>query len=304
MNQYHFAEHSCSDNTVTATMVMPVLVESYCFEKKTYPDVHIRNRGLAYHLAFTPEDTDEKKELRNAVEEYNEYLEKLETIPGFLDYFVNHGLCVSREEVAKQWSEEIADIVFSKKSYCFTTELTIMKGYLFDYQYSVKYKVTIDGTDVLLPIGENAEAYPTSINGKNAIWNWVDNGHDICFDLWRLLGERTEQYDEIEETESDEDDAVSYWSFDIYDQIRYDDPEPQLVKIFKKLESLGYIQTYTIKSEKEDPNTLQALLVLALPSRFFLLQSVFGCVPYGHSVVLPQSIQMVQQNLAGLHRKL
>lgn len=248
MCPYQFDDHSCSDNIVIATLAMPVVDESYQFLQKKYPDIYIRNRGLAHHLAFVPEDSDEVKAVREAVDEYNEYLTKLEAIPGFVEYFKEHGFCVSKGEVVKQWSEEIADFVFSKKSYCFDTELRIIHDYLFDSSISVMFQATVENCTVNIPIGKPDTAYPDMINGKKAIWNWVDNGHDFCLKLWMLLGERESQNEESLEDE----DAVHY-DFDAYDQFRHDYVEPQLVNVFKKLESLGYKKSYTIKPEHEDP---------------------------------------------------
>ena len=96
-NYYHFDEHSGSDHILLATLKTPVTVESYHFQAKKYPDVYIPNRGLAISLSFKEEDSEEKKNLRKQIEEYNDYLARLEAIPGFLDFFLNKGLCVSRD---------------------------------------------------------------------------------------------------------------------------------------------------------------------------------------------------------------
>ena len=248
MDQFHFTDLAYSDNAVTAMMATPVAVDTYHFKHKTYPDIYIRNRGLAMHLSFLDDDSDEIKALREAVEEYNEYLTKLEEIPGFVEYFKQHGFCVSREEVTDKWSEGIADYVFSKKAYCFDTELTIIHDYLFDSSISVMYQATIENCPISIPIGKPDTDYPDMINGKKAFWNWVDNGHDFCFNLWMLLGERESQNDES----IDDDDAVHYY-FDAYDQIRDEYIEPQLANVFRHLQNCGYIQTYTIRPITKDP---------------------------------------------------
>lgn len=248
MNLYHFDELSGSDNVVVAKLVSPAAANEYQFKREKFPDIYIPNRGFAISLSLKGNDSEEAQKVQAATEEYNEYLAKIEVIPGFVDYFKQHGFCVSRKAVADKWSEEIADLVFSKKSYCFHTDLTIIHDYLFDCSFSVKYQTIIDNCSVDLPIGEPDTAYPNMINGKKAIWNWVDNGHDFCLYLWMLLGERGSQNEEAEEDE----DAVHY-GFDAYDQFRHDYVEPQLMNIFNKLESLGYIVSYTIKPEKEDP---------------------------------------------------
>ncbi len=92
-----------------------VLDKEYQFKREKYPDIHIPNRALAHHLSFQDDHSEEVESVRNSVEEYNRYLAKLEAIPGFSEFFKQHGFCVSREAVSEKWSEEIADFVFSKK---------------------------------------------------------------------------------------------------------------------------------------------------------------------------------------------
>lgn len=98
-----------------------------------------------------------------------------------------------------------------------------------------------------LYIGKIGNDYPTRAGESPIIWNWTDNGHDFCFDLWELLGSPYQQTGDI----GDEAEGVIY-PFDAYDQFRNEAPEPQLVRIFEKLEKLGYIKTYTIRPECTD----------------------------------------------------
>ena len=65
--------------------------------------------------------------------------------------------------------------------------------------------------------------------------------------MWALI----ENYCENKEEKYNED-SIRY-GFDYYDQIREEDPEIQLVSIFSKLEKQGFIKTFTIKPENEDP---------------------------------------------------
>lgn len=213
-----------------------------------YPNIYIPNRGAAHYYSSLAEDSDEIIRLNNAVEEYNDYLDQLERIDGFRQFFIEHSLCVSKEEIAKHWSEEIAELVFSKRSYVFSTDLRLLKEVLFDKTYAISYSVNICGEKLFLPVGESADRYPEKAGNKRVIWNWVDNGHDFCYYLWELLGS---PYRENEVMEDDED-AVSY-VLDWYDEIRDNTPEPQLVRIFQKLEDLGYLETYTIIPEKPNP---------------------------------------------------
>ena len=106
----------------------------------------------------------------------------------------------------------------------------------------------VDGSELLLPIGKNGIDYPSEINKKKIIWNYVDNGHDFCCELWFLI----EDYCKNIEAEYNED-TVRYSFNDFYDQFRDEEPEIKLVRIFKKLENLSYVKTFTIISEKSDP---------------------------------------------------
>ena len=248
MNHYCFDDIAHSEKIVVASLAASFHDKVYELKHKEYPDIHIPNRGFAHSLSFEDDHSEKVESVKRDVKEYNEYLTRLEAIPNFLEFFQEHGFCVSRADVAAEWSEEVAEVVFSKKSYCFSTEITQMKGYLFDNSIPVNYQVQIGADQVVVPIGEPSDAYPKEINGRKAIWNWVDNGHDFCYFLWELLGARYTQSED-----SDDENGTDYYVFDAYNQTRDGPTEPQLRNIFRKLESLGYLETYTIKVDREDP---------------------------------------------------
>ncbi len=256
MNRYHFDEICYSNHIIAAKKLDLTLDKEYHWTHYKYPDIHIPNRALAYGLAFSSANSETAIRIRKEVDDYDAYLTAIEGIPGFFDFFIQNDFCVSREDILKNWSEETADQIFSLKHYNFYTDLTIMNGYLFDCSIPANYQLQIENDLITMPIGKPAWDYPDTINGKKAIWNYIDNGHDFCFEIWKLLGKRARQDEDLpddEEDDRDEEEPYVYYYFDIYSQTRYDDPEPQLVKIFKKLESLGYLESYTLKSESKDP---------------------------------------------------
>ena len=248
MSRYHFQDIAFSDEQTVASQVRMDIPISYAFKRIEYPDISIPNRSLAWHVYFLEETSSEKKAIKDEVNEYNNYLTSLEKIPGFLEFFIENQLCVSRESISERWSHEIAAIVFSKKNYKFTTDLQIANGWLFDKSYSCIYNAEVNGDSLMIPIGEPADLYPVSCGGKKVIWNWIENGHDFCYSLWEILGERYCQNESAED-----DDNVVHYYFDAYNQFRHEPPEPQLVKIYHKIEELGYIETITIKPERTDP---------------------------------------------------
>lgn len=245
---------SSADFTLVAKPVLLPDLADYSFERIEYPHVDFTSRSAAYHYDKA-EDSEEVMQLKKAIDEYNAYTEKLETIPGFKAFFVEHRFCVSRSEISKHWSEEVADIVFSNKNYIFNTDLKRFKNHLIDGSITIRYSVEISGTELILPIGSSdADDYPKEIDHKHIIWNWVDNGHDLCAGLWEILGmphrqgDHDDEYDETEPSDSE----VVYPNFEYYYEFRKQPPELQLVRIFAKLENLGYIKTYTIVPDRDD----------------------------------------------------
>lgn len=50
-----------------------------------------------------------------------------------------------------------------------------------------RYLAVIEGEEIQIPV-EDYEKYYTEVAGrKTVIWNRVNNGHDFCYALWRLL---------------------------------------------------------------------------------------------------------------------
>ena len=238
---------SFADNIVHATEAIVAepssakFPETYRLPYLKYPNVYIPDRTLAWTLVALSEDSAEKQEIRKQVADYNNYLHSLEEIDGFIEYFKENNCCVTESEIVTEFSDDVADILFSFPQCVFKPNIIVTQGCLIDTSVSVDYRVNISGETVTLPIGKNANAYPSKIDGKRAIWNWVDNGHDFCYYLWDILGGR------FNRDEDDKETVPNYWGFDAYDQTRYETPEPQLIKIFSKLEKLGYINTYTVK---------------------------------------------------------
>ena len=246
---YKFLQNKIShaEETIVAKQTSPRISEEYSFARLKYPNIYIPNRGAAWAISFKPEDSEEKTKLRSAIDSYNSYLDYLEELPGFKAFFIEHALCVSKSDVIDHWSSQVAEKVFSKEPYIFSTDLRLFGDFLLDVSVPVNYSAIIENHVLLLPIGKAGSDYPEHVGEKRIAWNWTNNGHDFCYDLWELFGAPFQKNGDID----DEPDGVTY-PFDAYDQFRDEMAEPQFVRIFNKLENLGYIQTYTIKPENDD----------------------------------------------------
>lgn len=220
--------------------------EKYQFKHLEYPNISILNRGAAISLSFLPEDSEEKKKLRADIEEYNDYIKTLSCLEGFKEFFVEHNMNVSRQEIEEKWSKEIADQVFSKKNYIFSTNLTIREDSFFDSRYTLTYCIHLDDTDIIMPIGTPSWEYTEKTQHYLVAWNFMNNGNDFTAAVWDLLGSKS-----CKEGEEENEKAVCY-PFEFYNQWRRDTIYPQLVKIFKKIQDMGYIHAYTVFPKNED----------------------------------------------------
>ena len=88
---YHFRKDAISgaDDRILAKLVINQdAAEKYTFRHLEYPHIYIPSRGLAHSLMMKDESSPEIIEIKAQVQEYNNYLTAIESIPGFLDYFV------------------------------------------------------------------------------------------------------------------------------------------------------------------------------------------------------------------------
>ena len=212
------------------------------------PSVYCKYETLRVAAAWVPEV---RQNLYAGVKEYNDYVTFLNTLPGFITVFVENDLSISKEQALTLWPEETVDKIFSLSDYRFETPLLINKDILYDCTFAQSYVANIEGEEIVLPIGKTEDDYPTKVNGKRCIWNWIDDGYDFTYSLWRLLGERFCKDDDADDEDTDEN-RVTYGIFEDYEAFRGNLYIIQFVKIFEKLEKLGYLETYTIKPETFD----------------------------------------------------
>ena len=250
VNMYDFNKDvACSDKVIIAKKAINSVKAGYKLEKTDESRITIPNSTLRYGMAYSPKL---HEELVAFINQYNDYIDFLNDLPGFVSVFVENDLMISKEKALTLWPKETVDQIFSLNESRFITPLIINKNVLYDNYYVTNYTASIEGKEFVLPIGKNEDAYPTKINGKKCMWNWDNNGHDFTYALWRLLGERSVKDEDAYTGEADDDQV--YYGFDNYDDIyRFSvDVEIQFIKIFEKLEKLGYLETFTIKPEAFD----------------------------------------------------
>ena len=239
---------ACSDKIIVAQKSKinndPAAYRLQHIERPSIP-----NKALALSIGYSGVPVSQQQ-INRDVKQYNTYIAFLNSLPGFTVAFAENDFAIKKEQALLLWPKETVAQIFSLKPYYFETPLHVYQDILYDCNYGQTYCVSISGEEIALPVGKDANQYPSVINGKKCIWNWIDNGHDFTFGLWELLGERSYK----DEKNIDDENQVSYSHFECYEASRYEfDVEVQFIKIFEKLEKLGYLETFTIKSEAFDP---------------------------------------------------
>lgn len=250
-----YKEIACSDKVIIAKKEKDNKRPSeYKLQRIDHP--HPVSASMCYSLY----DSNKVEKYYAAVKEYNENIDFLNELPGFISTFIENDLMISKEQALTLWPEEIVDKIFTSKEYLFKTPLHIYQDTLCDCDYKQTYSTSIEGQKIVFPVRDHF--LKTRHGAKSCIWNWVDDGHDFTLYIWDMLGSRYWQDDGKTDTDtddfsqndnSDEDEPVEY-HFDCYEQFRYmGNVEIQLIRIFEKLEKLGYLESYTIKPENFDP---------------------------------------------------
>lgn len=221
----------------------------------TYPDIYIPNRGLAWTLSTKDDDDDMVVKIKKDIDEYNSYIEKVLSIDGFWEYFKTSGYYISEEDCKRILGEEQADIIFALSNYQFGTSICKNGKWLFMYGAKWKYSVSIGDCKIEFETEETDRGYPKSVKmGRrkyDVLWNWSEDERDFCFYLW----DKAYWKDWIIPPEDDVEPIKSYPHFECYEQGRdcMDEPDSNLMKIFKLLQDTGYLWVYYIKPECENP---------------------------------------------------
>lgn len=212
-------------------------------------DLHIHDRGFAWRLASCTKDDPIWGQIRQSVAEYNAFVEELRSMQGFFNQFAENGYFISIEDISSCYGDTLANRVKSLKHYKFSTELVYQNGFLFDAGYSPKYRVHLpEHGDISFVVGPTDAGYPEDISvGKKLLWNWSDDERDFTFALWAL-------FDELGYL-PEENEKKNYDGYLCYDQHRYtmERPDPNLMRCFNLLISMGYLTQYSVVPEQASP---------------------------------------------------
>ena len=186
-----------------------------------------------------PQDP-ERLAVENGVSTYNSIVDQLNATPGFLSYFEDHDLIVTKEQIAEDWSPELSESIFRLEEYLFQQEIHVSQNTLYADGCCSTYRVTLD--EVTLEFRkEKSVIRHRVLSGLHKIdlvmWNRTDDELDFTFYLWQYFDARTliQLTDEIDS------------GYSVYEQGRdCMNPDERMLRALTVLEQANYLKTYSV----------------------------------------------------------
>lgn len=188
------------------------------------------------------------KEALNQDNTVQAYLERLEEIPGFDEFFVANGGCVSKQQVVDKFSKECAEWVFTMPECSTQTALFIKDEYLLGREFAPSYRIAVPGFgETYFEAGQRYIVHSSNSKINNLLlWNWEDDNRDLCyllygyFDSIGLISDTARKH------------YAAYERCDCY-QSKMAEPDENLLCCMELLEDMGYLVRYKIRPKQDTP---------------------------------------------------
>ena len=223
--------------------------------KISFKELPLSHGWMRWAIYTSPEDAPEIVQLKQSIDNYNEIVDLVCDLPGFLDAFVASKLRLSRSEIEKKWGVVVADRLFSLKPGIFTTELFHTEEYFIGRLFGAvpEYQVDIpEYGSVNFRIHDYNKIEYRCPAGQNKVfdWNYADDERDFAASIWYSALSSMFDYEEAKKK-----DIPGFDAYDCWEQGRYDVDavDRRLVKCLELLERYGYVKTYSISPEETHP---------------------------------------------------
>lgn len=224
-------------------------------KKYDYDNIMYEKMSDAWSLGFKKEDSPEIIEVKKQIEDYNNYIDKLNEIPDFLDIFKKNNYMLSVQTALSIWPKETVKTIFNRKKYIFKTQLFVYDKYLFNLDYEPQYEVTIDDERIQFKVASESTDSPLKTDKNYLFWGYYGSDlRDVTYYAWCV-------FDDLKicpgwySDETIEELEKNYAYFDAYEQARYDIeyPDPNILRCLKLLKDYGYFKLYHVCDDTNRP---------------------------------------------------
>ncbi len=193
----------------------------------------------AWSIYTRKEDDPVRIQLQQEIGEYNTVIEAIHSEPDFMQFFLQHGLAVTRQQITENFSAELADKIFTLRRYLFAQQIYTYEDWLFDPIGMPEYQLIPDGMfkeSVLM------------------IENPTDDERDVTY----YLCEHFEKHGLLPENEDHEDGTeidYGYNWFECYEQAResMERPDVRVLKAMELLKEAGYLAVCSVRPKEFHP---------------------------------------------------
>ena len=223
--------------------------------KISFKEMPLSHGWMRWAIYTSPEDAPEIVQLKQSIDNYNEIVDLVCDLPGFLDAFIASKLRLSRSEIEKKWGVVVADRLFSLKPGIFTSEFYHTEEYFIGRLFGAvpEYQVDIpEYGPVSFRIHDYNKIEYRCPEGQAKVldWNCADDERDFAASIWYNALSSMFDYEAAKEKEIPGFDAYDCWEQGRYDVEAVD---RRLVKCLELLERYGYVKTYSISQEETHP---------------------------------------------------
>ncbi len=193
----------------------------------------------AWSIYTRKEDDPIRIQLQQEIGEYNAVIEAFHSEPDFMQFFVQNGLAVTRQQITENFSAELAEKLFTIRDYLFAQQIYTYEDWLFDPSGMPEYKLIPDGMfkeSVLM------------------IENPTDDERDVTY----YLCEHFEKHGLLPENVDYEDGSeinYGYGWFECYEQARecMEHPDVRVLKAMELLKNAGYLAVCSVRPKEFHP---------------------------------------------------
>ncbi len=228
---------------------------NYRPHKISFEELPLSQGWMRWAIYSSPENSSEIVNLKHSIGKYNEIVDLVCGLPGFLNVFINNKLRLSRSQIEEEWGSAVADRLFSLEPAIFTSELYHTEEHFIGRLLGdvPEYQVNIPEYG---PVSFRIHDYnkieyrcPTEQN-KVFDWNYADDERDFAASIWYHALSSLFDYEDAMEKEIPGFDAYDCWEQGRYD---VDAVDRRLVKCLELLERYGYVKTYSVSPEETHP---------------------------------------------------
>ena len=225
--------------TIYAEQIRPAQIPTGYEMRPITDPVSFDEDWKAWSIYTRKEDDPVRIQLNQEIEEYNAVIEAIHSEPDFMQFFLQHGLAVTRQQITENFSAELADKFFTLGRYLFVQQIYTYEDWLFDPIGMPEYQLIPD------------DMFKESLL---MIENPTDDERDVTYHLCEHFEKHGLLPENVDHEDGSEIDYGYGW-FECYEQAResIEHPDVRVLKAMAILKNAGYLCVCSVRPKVFHP---------------------------------------------------